>query len=454
MAGGGGLRVSDTNLPDILGYITGGPRYNANVAQMALAIRPRVVRAGRSFEAVLLVQNASDANVDVTATLQLPEYDAQKKPKRFIAKAARLVIGLRPAEVGYVALPVSCLPDTAISDAYKIGMAIEVKPLTKPQRVRTPEGGGEVAVEYINEEALERINELKRLTFSTARRGLVGSQIEAAFSVLSAQQVGQVVDFKPGWFSLWNMSDHLDDHLLAHQYRDMLLTKVLPRLKREHLYAPLLAATKKFFGGSRFPLEEVESHFITKLLVYVLEMAMPSERNFDGMMDEAYNVNRLLWSAEMSDQAFKLPSWCRGMIRMLDRNPQVASAPIQALSTLLYDELLRDAMRYAFRSITEVTTEALGSEDEIEAYIERAITRVTQDTDALTAAEVYLPILVGGLLVFDRALLKEEKMGDVLEKFSEVLEGRRKSVEEDSTEVLQLAQQMLDRAYQKYTFRA
>src|SRR5258708_3512400 len=89
---------SAPNYPDLLGSITGGARYNINVAQVALGLRPRNVRAGRTFEVILLIQNATDVDIDVTATLQLPPQDTKKKPKRFIAKSERLVVGLRPAE--------------------------------------------------------------------------------------------------------------------------------------------------------------------------------------------------------------------------------------------------------------------------------------------------------------------------------------------------------------------
>ena len=79
------------NYPDILGAITGGLRCNINVVQLALAVRPRVVRAGRPFEAILLVQNASDVNVDVTATLHLPDKDAAKQKNQFTSHHVRLV---------------------------------------------------------------------------------------------------------------------------------------------------------------------------------------------------------------------------------------------------------------------------------------------------------------------------------------------------------------------------
>jgi hypothetical protein len=85
------------NYPDVLGAITGGARCNIGVAQAALAVRPRVVRAGRPFEIILLLQNASGVDVDVTMTLHLPEVDAQKQRGKFVSKTTRLVIGMASA---------------------------------------------------------------------------------------------------------------------------------------------------------------------------------------------------------------------------------------------------------------------------------------------------------------------------------------------------------------------
>ncbi len=103
------------NYPDILGHATGGPRHNIGLVQVSLAVRPRVVRAGRPFEAILIVQNASDVEVDVTTTLKFPDRDAKKQKNRFTSKSKKLVVGLEAVEAGYVTLPISCLPGTAVS---------------------------------------------------------------------------------------------------------------------------------------------------------------------------------------------------------------------------------------------------------------------------------------------------------------------------------------------------
>jgi hypothetical protein len=186
--------------PDILGFLTGGPRYNVSVVQFALATRPRVVRAGRPFEAILLMQNASDVDVDVTATLQLPKKDAQGQSDRFKAKAQKLVVGLRPAEVGYVKLPVMCDRETAIHEGYELGVDIKVKPLGKPQRTRSAEGNG--AIPELPENSMYEIRELGQLVFSVDKSFGLGNILQTSFSVMSGK-IGRLADLSPGWVSLW-----------------------------------------------------------------------------------------------------------------------------------------------------------------------------------------------------------------------------------------------------------
>jgi hypothetical protein len=442
--------INQPNYPDILGYITGGERYNAGVVQVALAVRPRVPRAGRPFEAILLIQNASDVDVDVTATLHIPEQDAKKQKNRFMAKSNKLVVGLRPAEVGYVVLPISSMPDTAVSDQYKVGMGVEVKALEKPRRIRLQEGGGAVTVEYLSDETTPKLNELKKLSYSTAKRGLMGTLLEAPFNILSAQ-MGQVADLKPGWVSLWKMSDYKDDRLLLEKYGSILSDKILPSLKRDKLYPVLFQATQEKFLATGYDIQPVEAHYITKLMVVLLEAAAPAEETFDPLGFDDYNVKLLLQKG--TDDPAALPSWCRGLLKAIDRDPSVAENPALALSTTLYDELLRDSIRQAFEMIVNTTGEDLGSEADMQEYGERLISDILK-ANKLTFLDVYLPLALGGVMAYDRAILAEEKVGEALTEIFKQIKVRRSEITEDNEMVYRMAEQVIDRALQKFGYRA
>lgn len=441
------------NYPDLLGSITGGARYNVNVAQIALGIRPRNVRAGRTFEVILLIQNASDADIDITATLQIPQQDAQKKPKRLIAKAERLVVGLRPAEVGYVMLPVTTLPDTAVGE-YKIGVSVEVKVQGKPRRIRANDGGGAVDPQYLSEDTRTKLDDLKKLTFSTNRRGLMGTVLEASFNVMSAQ-IGQLADLKATWVSLWKMSDHHDDSLLLTQYAGKLQTEVLPKLKRESLYPPLYQTTEQRFGQSGFDIKPPEAHYITKLLVYLLEMAAPEESTPNYLNDSHYDVQLALKKVLRGEQdPVTLPNWCKGMLKAIESNPMAVEQPATAFVDGAYDDLLRDAMRLGFQMITTSTGEKMGSEEDMNDYADKLIGKLQAGQTNLGFTDVYLPLLLGGVIIYDRAVLKSEKVGDMLTELSRIVKSRYAQIHKNDEMVYKMTEQVVDRALQKFGYRA
>lgn len=433
-----------------MGYITGDVRLNVNVVQVALAVRPRVPRAGRPFETILLIQNASNVDVDVTATLHIPEADAKKQKNRFIAKSSRLVVGLRPAEVGYVVLPVSSMPDTAVSDQYKIGMGVEVKALEKPARIRLPEGGGVVAMEYLTDETIAKLNELKKLTFSAAKRGLMGTVIEAPFNILSAQ-MGQLADLKPGWVSLWKMSDYQDDRLLLDKYGTILADKILPSLKRDKLYPALFQATKDRIAATGFDIQPIEAHYIAKLMVVLLEAAAPDEETFDPLEFDNFNVRAILKKGTNDPTA--LPGWCRALLKAIDRDQSAADGIIHALSTTLYDELLRDCIAHSFDMIVNSTGEDLGSETDMREYGERLIGDIMKG-NPLTFVDIYLPLALGGVIVYDRSILADEKVGEALTAIFKQIKVRQSEVTEENELVYRMAAQVIDRALQKFGYRA
>lgn len=437
------------NYPDVLGYITGGERCNIGVAQLALAVRPRVVRAGRAFEAILLVQNAADVDVDVTAVLHLPEADARRQKGRFISKKSRLVVGLRPAETGYVILPVSCLPDTAVSDDYRLGMEVTVKPLQKPTRVRSPEGGGAFDPENLRPETRQRLEELRALRFSSAKRFGLRDVLEAPFSVMSGR-VGPMVDFSADWVSLWTVADLTDSHALLARLGPVMVEQVLPHLRHEHAFAPLLAATRARFAAAGWPLHALEAVFITKALARVLDMALPSDNVFDYLANPTYNVSltiKQLQAGESTEPV--LPRWAVKLLRALVQNPQIAARPAAALAQTMYTDLLHDAVVHGFDVVKMATGEALGTDDEIAHHVERLIAML--ETNAgMDLLHAYVPLVLAGIVLYDRVVLPDDDLGKQLRGMGDVLAERAPERTPDNELVFALTRQLVNRSLLKY----
>lgn len=438
--------------PDILGYVTGQISYQSSWAQLALAVRPHVVRAGRPFEVLALIQNITDGQLSLTATLQLPSQDARKQSGCFVPVSNRLEVMVRPAEVGYITLPVNCAANTTPGDAYKLSLAFEIKTPGKSARIRTSEGN--IEPEYLSDSQLAHLQELKKLSFSATRRGLMGCVLEAPFSVLSGQGAAEA-ELKARWVSLWKLSDHRDDVHLLRQYATILRSRVLPQLNREQLYPALYQSTIERFRKAGYELQSAEAHYITKLLIVILEMAAPEEEAYDYLGIEHYNVTLALKRTGTTGDkpATKLPSWCKGMLKHIEDQPAVAERPIALLAGMLYDELVRDAMLHAIHMITRVTGESLGSDEDVRQYVESWIMRLQTGEPALTFADVYLPLVIGGAIVFERAITAQEKVGERLTELSQVVKSRFNEVNDENELVYHMAQQVVDRALQKYGYR-
>jgi hypothetical protein len=341
------------NYPDILGLITGGYRCNIGVAQVAVAALPRIVRAGRPFEVILLVQNASDDPIDVSMALHLPKQDAKKQRDRFICRTQRLVVGVKGAEVGYVVLPMTTLPDTAVSDSYKIGVEFEIKPLGKPNRIRLHEGRGKVSLELMSEASKTKIEALKTANFYTEKQG-TQSLIEIPLTVMSGT-VGNLADFTPGWVSISKMSDYGDDRLLLHRF------------------GPLIEATYTRFAEADYQLKLAESTAIAKLMTLVLEYATPRYNAHGNIAAGSYNMEALL-----------------------QRDPFTLEAHMAVMiPRYLYDDLLRDAIDFGFNLVEGATGEDLGSLPERAAYRERVIHALAQKS-GVDFSTAYLPLVMGG----------------------------------------------------------
>jgi hypothetical protein len=438
------------NYPDILGSITGGRRCNIGVAQVALAVRPRVVRAGRPFEVMLLVQNASDVSVDVTTTLLLPEVDAKKQRSRFVGKKTRLVVGMGPAEIGCVLLPATCLADTAVSDGYKVGVEVEVKPMSKPRRVRHADGGTPVNYQDLTDASVERIEELKGLTFWTTKRlGLGRTIVEAPFSVMPGR-IGQIVDFTPGWVSVAALSDFKDNRYLLHLYGDRLKLTALPQFKRSLLFAPLLEATSTHFKQAGYPLHEAEAILIAKLLMLILEYSMPKETAHGYVAAGRYGITPLLERDLQSlDEPPELPDWCLHLLRAIDRDERAIERAGQMIVRYLYLHLLRDGIRHGFELVLNATGEDLGSPQELEEYGDTVLS-MFETKQGMDFSHVYLPLLMGGILVHERLPLSKEDPSELLTSATAALEQRRPECSEEDLPIYDITSRLLEGAGQKY----
>ncbi len=438
--------ADSTNYPDLLGYITGGQHCNVGAAQVAAAVRPRIVHAGRPFEVILLVQSAVEDDIDVTMALRLPGSDAKKQRERFISKTHRLVVTVKGAEVGYIVLPVTTLPDIAVSDGYKIGVEVDVRMLGGSERIRAQEGGGDLDLERLTPETRAEVEALKSLTFQTARQR---STINVPVTVMSGT-VGKMTDFKPGWVSVCKLDDYHDSRLLLHRYGGTVQVNTLPKLKRSLLLQPLVDTTQTCFAEAGYPLQEPEAYAIAKLMTLVLEYATPRYNAHGNIAARGFDVEALIARDPFSfETPPPLPHWFSGFIGTLERDERAALHPAQVIPRYLYDDLLRDAVDFGFDLVVETTGEDMGSAEERATYREQLIA-LLKHKSGLDFSRVYLPLVIGGLLINEQVIIKEENPTELLRAVSAALDARLSELSEGDRPLVAMIKDVLARTGQRY----
>lgn len=446
--------------PDVFGYITDAERITVGVVQVALATRPRAVKAGREFEVILLIQNTADCPVDVSVKLQLPQKDQEGKKGRFITNKERLVVGVAPAEVGYVTLPMSILPDTAIGTDYMIGMSVSAKALEKGERVRPSAGGLPFRPETVTEESREEIEGLRKLRFSTRKRGLLRSlTLETPVDVIQGK-LGKTSDLEPGWTSLWTLEVQQDDMLLLDKFGQLMRQKVLPGLDKEKLFEPLVKKTYFRFKKGGYQLTKPETFTIVRLLLTILQYGAG---HTGSVTAGKYDVNGVLRTRARDRQQMEkrrlideempvpeLPHWAHGYLRLIARDERVARVPTKVIPELLYDDLLRDALEYSFRIVERDSGENLGTEDEMDSFADLIMNKL--DEGSLDFSHTYLPLIMGGVIVTDQALLSEERLGDVMKSIRFIVDEREDERDEDNSPVFDMANDIMQITLKKYGY--
>lgn len=436
---------SSPNYPDILGYITGDVQATFGVVQAALAVSPTVVLTGNPFEVILLLQNLSDVHVKVVASLILPTYDAAGHKARITSRHHRRTVTLRPAEVGYLVMPAMVMPD-AESGQYAVRMELQAETMSKPRRIRNTAFKGEVNLDYyfyLSEQTIGRIVRLKGLSFSANKSRLMGTEIEALFNVAHGDSASPS-EAKVSWVRLWALNTHSDTRPLLERYHGALNEQVLPVLNRAQLYPPLFKALHEQFGPF-YPVHKAELHFAAKLLIHVLEMAAQTPELLIYPQQSIYCVSTVLnngWATDGSP--IILPNWVRATLTQMDVDPLITTEPLTALTSVLFNDLLRDAILHGFRLIHALTGERLGSDSDARAYGEQLINALgNPSVSSLTFVDFYLPLVMGGILVAHETALYGESVLDALNAVNTVFEGRAQERNPDNEEIFKLADQCI-----------
>lgn len=449
-------------LPDVLGYVTGGVSTNVNAVQCALSVKPPKTPAGQTFEALLLVQNTLDCNVDVSVQLLVPPKDRAGKKGMFIAQTERILVGLEPAEVGVLTLPLTSSPLAAPSEkkkkgsairsltgssdagesGYTLGVDLRVKRKGRSNTVRhsdKPVPFSPVGLD-MPPESLEHLEWLK--TFQYSAEQVKRGRLVAGFEVLApaGPSLGGL-DLKPDWRSLWTKRDHIDEAVVLEAVAEE-AHALTSHLQREAVFKPLLQKVQFAYRNAGYPLHTGEAVFVTKLLVMVLEQG------------------------ETLGPGLPVARWYVRLCRLLYAKDPALRSKERLVTDLLWRDLLTDAVTLAFNAITVVAHRPL------DLFLSNVIKQKVREGDVnsvlsgfaqrlgdwlsrnepankplMDFGDAYMPLVLGGLVANIRITMPGESALDSMHLFKRCRDQRANEMNDANRHIFEITDLLLDRGF-------
>jgi hypothetical protein len=260
----------------------------------------------------------------------------------------------------------------------------------------------------------------------------------------------QLPNLNPGWVSLWTL-ERQDKGLLLHRYAALLKSQTLRQLRHNVLLKPLVQATEARFRDAGYPLDPSEAVVIGKLMTLVLEYAEPTRTAHGARAAGRFNLLPYIEKG-LDIGENDLPHWIRAMLGAIARDERAAQYPVQVVTKLAYDDLLRDALDLAFEIVSTATGENLGTQDEMREYGDQVLERF-RARQGLDFARVYMPLVIGGILVNDKFAAEDETLVENLRQLWNVLDRRKNETTDDTQFVTDMAEGIIERALETFGHR-
>jgi hypothetical protein len=183
----------------------------------------------------------------------------------------------------------------------------------------------------------------------------------------------------------------------------------------------------------------------------VVEAGLRPPQVYDYAGQELYHVAGLPARGYPADGSpLPLPHWCRSLLGMIGMDAQVMTNPAATLAGPLYEDVLRDAVTHGIQMLYGVTRQELGTRDEAHIYTEYLIQLLRKPNRPLTFSDVYLPLVIGGILVANDVVIEGEEPLRSFQKLHETLAARQPEHNEENDLVFQMTEQSVAWALRRY----
>jgi hypothetical protein len=370
--------IMSSEYPDILGdLLEAQQRFEVNGVHYLLSLEPGAVAPGETAALRVWLQSCWDVPMQVSVGLRFP---GQRVPVFSVAQV-RTDVPLEAAEVGELTIPIAAGTQSE-PGAYRIEATLAATGDSRGLYVRSQKSDGQLGQSLLTFKAGMDLAASLGLGFVSRSQGE---------QVLSLQVAGRPApdpapDLTPTYLSHWTVAD-LALPGKARRYVNDQRIDILPRLKREALYVALLEESQVRFRNAGLSLHVGEAIFLAKILTYTVQYFLRSPDWQDAILVPAYTL------------AYRFDLPVNDPILLVARADY---ARLARLATSLSFGLLRQSLGRDPWSMEEQV--AVGS-----LVADRA-----ERGGPLPAEFLYLPLILGGLLIAGRVLMPGEQLAQSL----------------------------------------
>jgi hypothetical protein len=349
--------------PDVLGdLVEARQRFEVNGVHYIPALTPKTIAPGETTHLRLWLQSCWSVPAEVAVFVHLPTGPTAS----FATIQRRTDVPLEPAEVGEVTIPIACGAETEPA-AYSIGIKLGVKLESHGLYVRAQESGGHLG------DTLLSFTTGMGLAAAMGLGYVARTEPQRQFAL---QVAGQAVpdpspNLMPTYLSHWTV----DDLPILGKARKLVNDQrlyILPKLARQQLYVAFLEESQERLRDADLPLHVGEALFLARILTHTVEYVLKLPDGQDAILIPAYSLA----------YRYNLPT----------------NDPIFLVVRADYARIVRLAISLSFGLLHQRLKREAWSKEEQMAVADFVADRVERG-GALPAEFLYLPLVLGGLLV-------------------------------------------------------
>jgi len=388
--------------PDVMNDVLDARQRFANGAvQYLAAVPPQAVPAGRVFEANLVLQSVMEVPVKVDVHVVLPQLS--RKLRRlpqplFEAYRSDIHLTLAAGEVGELVLPIHAHAHVPPGE-YEFAIEVQSEPEGGGRCIRPEKAERRVGDIMIRYPQGMRIAQLAAWGYEAkpSRRQVL------PFSVSESDESSGEAELKPSFRSLWVPEDW-DVFAEAREELNDRRAHVIPMLQDEALYLRFMEQAQSMFSASGITLHVGEAIFLSQILTYTVTYMLGQEEWQDCLLVPIYAYARL------ADQATEDAVWLVTELGFTHVVELAASLSFALIEEMLGSELWSPAEQRAVRAFV---ADSLG------------------EGKTLPTEFLYLPLVLGGLAVIDRASLEDNEIGESLRLLRKAKDTRTELFDEE-----------------------